>query len=147
MIRTANINDLPAIQNCAEEAFAPYIASIGRKPAPMTDDFASLIEKSWLFVAVAVDGGLQGYVVCEPLTDTMHLENIAVGPNYRGKGIGGQLVKFCEDHAKANGFNTVELYTNEKMGDNIKMYVHLGYMEIDRRHDSGFDRVYFRKTL
>lgn len=147
MIRIAGPEDLSTIQLIANEAFSRYVAAIGRKPAPMTDDFNDLIKRRWLYVSLADNGDIQGYVVCEPLAEAMHLENIAVSENYRGQGIGKQLISFCEKHATTLGYDAVELYTNEKMVDNIKMYAHLGYAETGRRHDSGYDRVYFRKTL
>lgn len=147
MIRIAGPEDLSIVQQIADKAFRRYVAAIGRKPAPMTDDFDDLIKKGWLYVSLADNGDIQGYVVCEPLDEAMHLENIAVSENYRGKGVGKKLINFCEEHATTLGYDAVELYTNEKMVDNIKMYAHLGYAETGRRHDSGYNRVYFRKTL
>ena len=52
-----------------------------------------------------------------------------------------------EDQARRGGFVAVELYTNEKMFENIEMYRRLGYVECDRRNLDGYDRVFFRKAL
>jgi len=41
----------------------------------------------------------------------------------------------------------VHLYTNEKMTDNLSIYPRLGYVEVARRHEDGFDRVFFEKRL
>ena len=77
----------------------------------------------------------------------MHLENVAVQPSYQGQGYGGWLIAFVEDQARRGGFVAVELYTNEKMFENIEMYRRLGYVECDRRNLDGYDRVFFRKAL
>lgn len=41
----------------------------------------------------------------------------------------------------------VHLYTNEKMVENLAIYPRLGYAETGRRHEDGFNRVYFEKRL
>jgi hypothetical protein len=43
--------------------------------------------------------------------------------------------------------NAVHLYTNEKMTDNLSIYPKLGYVEVARRTENGFNRVYFEKSL
>ena len=43
--------------------------------------------------------------------------------------------------------NAVHLYTNEKMAENLLIYPKLGYTEVERRTEDGFNRVYFEKTL
>jgi hypothetical protein len=45
------------------------------------------------------------------------------------------------------GLRRVHLYTNAKMTANLSIYPRLGYVEIDRRSEDGFDRVYFEKRL
>jgi hypothetical protein len=37
------------------------------------------------------------------------------------------------------------LYTNAAMSENLALYPRLGYREVDRRRDAGFDRVFFAK--
>ena len=77
----------------------------------------------------------------------MHLENVGVLPRFNGRGYGRRLIEHVEQAAIRNGLDAVELYTNEKMVENISMYPKLGYTEVDRRIDKGFSRVFFRKTL
>ncbi len=45
------------------------------------------------------------------------------------------------------GFSAVELYTNEKMTKNLQPYPYLGYREIGRWEEDGFNRVFFKKEL
>ena len=42
-IRPARMTDLDGIRRCAQAAYAPYVPRIGKAPAPMLADFASLI--------------------------------------------------------------------------------------------------------
>jgi GNAT superfamily N-acetyltransferase len=147
MVRQAIKADEAAIRACAESAYARYVAAIGRKPAPMVADFAAQIAAGQVYVATDADNALQGFIVFFPQDDHMFLENVAVQASASGRGVGKSLIQFCEDEARQLGFSTVHLYTNEKMTDNLSIYPRLGYVEVDRRTEDGFDRVFFEKRL
>lgn len=146
MIRLARPADESAIRACAEAAYAPYVPLIGRKPAPMLADFAGQIAAGQVHVAEA-EGTFQGFVVFHPEGGAMLLENVAVRPEAAGRGIGKALVAICEAEARAQGFPSVRLYTNEKMAANLSIYPRFGYVETARRTEDGFNRVYFEKML
>jgi GNAT superfamily N-acetyltransferase len=147
MIRPAIATDEPAIRQCAENAYIRYVEAIGRKPAPMLADFASQIAAGQVFVAADETDLPQGFIVFFPEDGQMFLENVAVQPSAAGKGIGKALIGFCENQARRLGLGSVQLYTNQKMVENLSIYPRLGYAEIDRRTENGFDRVYFEKRL
>ena len=140
-------DDEPAIRGCAERAYARYVAAIGRKPAPMVADFASQIAAGHIHVATDAAGKLEGFIVFFPIADHMFLENVAVEPAASGRGIGKSLVSFCEAEARRLGLAAIRLYTNEKMTANLSIYPYLGYVEVDRRTEDGFNRVFFEKHL
>ncbi len=71
----------------------------------------------------------------------------ALFPRFQGLGLGMQLIDFVEQQARGGGYGSIELYTNAKMTENLGLYPRLGYVEFDRRHEAGFDRVYFQKKL
>lgn len=146
-IRQAVANDKQAVRTCAEQAYAQYVEVIGRKPAPMLADFRSQIAAGQVYVATDEQDELQGFIVFFPVDQHMFLENVAVSKAARGKGIGKSLVRFCEAEAVRLGYDCVQLYTNVKMSDNLSIYPRLGYVEVERRSEEGFDRVYFQKTL
>ncbi|MBR0655963.1 GNAT family N-acetyltransferase [Plastoroseomonas arctica] len=146
MIRMAVAADAAAIRACADAAYRPYVAAIGREPAPMVADFAAQIALGIVHVAVAGDA-LQGFIVFCPEADHMLLENVAVDPASVGQGIGKSLIAFCEAVARHAGFPEVRLYTNARMKRNLALYPRLGYAEVGRRHEDGFDRVFFAKQL
>jgi ribosomal protein S18 acetylase RimI-like enzyme len=147
MIRPATPADLAAVTACAREAYTKYVERIGREPAPMVADFAGQIADGILHVAVGDDGTIDGFIVFYPREDHMHLENVAVANHAQGQGVGRALIAACEAAARDAGFERVELYTNEKMTENLTLYPHLGYVEAGRWREDGFDRVFYRKTL
>ena len=79
--------------------------------------------------------------------EMMLLDNVAVHPDRRGQGLGRQLMEFAENEAAKQGYSSLELYTHESMAENIGLYESLGYVETDRRTESGYRRVYMRKDL
>ncbi|NIC06160.1 GNAT family N-acetyltransferase [Halomonas sp. DX6] len=119
---------------------------IGREPAPMHADFASQIGQGSVDVAACVSK-IAGFVVFYPAGDHILLENVAVLPAYSGRGIGRRLIEHVERAAREAGYGAVELYTNEAMTENLAMYPKLGYVEVGRRREAGFNRVFFRKRL
>lgn len=145
-IRNATLTDLPAIKHCAQAAYEPYIRRIGKKPAPMIADFEQHVLSEQIIVAVE-DANIIGYVVYFPIEQSMRLENVAVLPAYSGRGIGRALIGHVESVAGQSGLSTIELYTNALMSENLRLYPKLGYREVDRRTEDGFDRVYFSKAV
>jgi ribosomal protein S18 acetylase RimI-like enzyme len=146
MIRQAEARDESAIRDCAEQAYARYVPVIGRKPAPMVADFAAQIAAGEVYVATDEQDAFAGFIVFYAEDGHILLENVAVLPRAAGRGVGKALIGFCEDAARQRGMN-VHLYTNEKMTENLSIYPKLGYVEVARRTEDGFNRVYFEKTF
>lgn len=155
IIRPAVPTDASDLTQIALAAYAPYVALIGREPAPMRPDFPALIAAGavWIAPGPARDtssgpaAGAVGYVIAWPDGDHWHLENIAVAPHAHGRGIGRALIAWVEAMARTAGARGVTLYTNAMMTDNLALYPRLGYRQTDRRIDEGFDRVFFVKPL
>lgn len=145
-IRPAVAADLADIQSCARKAYAKYVGRMDREPAPMNADFASRIADGCVKVATW-KARFAGYVVFYGKGDYLHLENIAVLPECSGLGIGRSLIEHVEHAARKSDCEAVELYTNEAMTENLAMYAKLGYVEVGRRRESGFNRVFFRKPV
>lgn len=147
VIRQAEASDEPQIRHCAERAYARYVPLIGRKPAPMNADFAAQIAAGEVYVATDDEDTIQGFIVFYAEEGHMLLENVAVLPHAAGRGIGRMLIGFCENAARQRDMNAVHLYTNEKMTENLSIYTRLGYVEVARRSENGFNRVYLEKVL
>ncbi len=145
-IRLAIADDLIDVQSCARVSYSKYVERMGREPAPMVADFANQIGLSQVYIAL-YKSLFAGYAVFYPEGDHLHLESVAVVPSYAGQGIGKILIEYVEKAARDNCLNAVELYTNEVMTENLTMYPKLGYVETERKQQTGFSRVFFRKPV
>jgi ribosomal protein S18 acetylase RimI-like enzyme len=145
-IRRAAAGDAPGAAEITSAAYRRYIQRIGREPAPMAADFDALIAAGCVWVATDQDR-MVGVLVLR-LTDTvLLLESVAVDPAHQGRGIGRSLIDHAERVARDAGLGAVELYTNAHMTENLRLYPSLGFDVVDRRHQDGFDRVFFRKSV
>ena len=145
--RRAMPADLAQVQAVVAAAFAPYVAVIGRRPAPMDADYGALVARGFARVAVDDTAALLGFVTFWPKGDHLYLDAVAVRPEAAGRGIGRALVGAAEAEGRALGLPEIRLYTNAAMEGNLTLYPHLGYRQLDRRIDEGFDRVFFVKAL
>ncbi len=142
----ATQQDAVRLRAIADAAYAPYLARIGRPPAPVTADYAGQIVRRQVWVAEGSDG-VVGLLVLVERSDHLLLENVAVHPTAQGQGIGARLLATAEEHAAALGLSEIRLYTNVAMTENLSYYPRHGYAETHRAQDDGFDRVYFSKHL
>ena len=145
-LRPALAADVPTLKAIAAQAYQPYVARIGRKPAPMVADFARHVEAGEVIVAM-IASEVIGYLVGHHQGDTYFIENVAVDPGHHGQGIGGQLISAAETAAQSAGHRRMQLYTNEKMTEMLSYYPARGYRETERRCEDGFNRVYFERPL
>ena len=145
-IRPAEAGEDEPVTRCVRAAYAKYVERIGREPAPMLADYAALIRRGVVYVLAEGDT-VAGVLVVEPVDDAVLVENVAVHPSRQGSGLGHELMRFVEEFAHENGMAKVDLYTNERMTENIAFYKKLGYRDIDRRLDDGYQRVFMSKEL
>ena len=145
LIRPAAEADASRLHEIAHVAYLSYVPRIGKAPAPMLADFADLIAKQRVWVIDA--DPVPGYIVMTPREDCLFVDNVAVDPLNHGRGYGRRLLDFAEREAAALGLPAIRLFTNIHMTENRSLYPSLGYREFARRHEDGFDRVYFEKPL
>ena len=144
--RPAAASDAAGISECVRAAYSHYIERIGTAPGPMLDDYAQVVRdhRAW----VIDDGGrVVGVLVLMDKEDGLLLDNVAVLPERQGEGIGRRLIEHAESEARRLGHRHLDLYTHERMTENIAMYDRIGYEEVERRTERGFPRVYMRKRL
>jgi ribosomal protein S18 acetylase RimI-like enzyme len=145
-IRQACAEDAGAISDCVAAAYRPYIARIGKPPTPMLENYVETIQRHTVFV-LTVDDKIVGVLVLTKQDQQLLLDNVAVHPDYQRQGFGRQLMALAEAHAKTNSLETIILYTNEQMTENIELYKKLGFVETERRIEEGYRRVYMRKEI
>ena len=145
-IRRAIAADAEGIAGCVKEAYQHYISRMGKPPGPMLDDYDEVVKTHHVTVAVH-EGEIVGVLVLISLQDGVLLDNVAVHPTFQGQKLGKRLMQLAEDEAKSRGYSEIQLYTHEKMTENIAMYTKMGYVEVSRRVVNGYDRVYMTKQL
>lgn len=150
-IRLASPEDQAAIKEIVRQAYEPWIALIGARPAPMDADYAALVAAGRVHVlapAADIDAGdVAGVIVLTPDAEGLLIENVAVRPDLQGQGLGRRLLSFAEEEASALGLPAVKLFTHEKMTTNLNLYERLGYVETGRQKIDGGRRVHMRKDL
>lgn len=148
VIRPARMSDLPEIERVVDQAYRGYVARIGRKPAPMLDDYGALIAAGRVQVLESAEiGGVCGILVLIPQADAMLLDNVAIAPQAQGRGYGRRLIACAEQAAIDAGFHLLRLYTNEAMTENIALYAGLGFRQTRLATEHGLRRVYMEKRL
>lgn len=146
IIRQAQEADLDAVVACVCAAYTKYIARIGKEPAPLSADYAALIAQKVVYV-LSDGGGIRGILVMMPQGRRMFVENVAVDPDFQGRGLGRILMAFVEQQARKEQLDEIYLYTNELMTENLFFYQRLGFTEEARRMHDGYRRVFLRKIL
>jgi ribosomal protein S18 acetylase RimI-like enzyme len=146
MIRRARAGEADAVSAVVHAAYRHYIARIGKPPGPMLDDYAQRIADGQTWVLEDAER-IAGILVLEETPAGMLLDNIAVLPEYQGKGVGRALLEFAEAEARQHGFGAIHLYTHALMTENIALYSRIGYVETRRVTEKGYDRVYMTKRV
>jgi ribosomal protein S18 acetylase RimI-like enzyme len=144
-LRPARPADAPRLTEIVQAAYGHYVERLGR-PRPMLDDYAEVIRRDQVVVAERGDA-VVGLVVLQVGDEGFVVDNVAVDPAYKGSGVGRALLERAEAEARRAGFDSVALYTHERMTENLALYDRIGYVEYDRRSIGDAFLVYLRKPL
>ncbi len=145
-LRSATDRDAEAVAALVDAAYEHYVERIGRMPMPMTLDYGDEIRHKEVTVA-EVDEELTGVLVLDTTDEGFVVFNVAVHPTRTGTGVGRALLEFAELEARRAGFDSIYLFTHEKMTENQELYARIGYVEYDRRPIEDFHVVFMRKQL
>lgn len=145
-IRRATRADAAAVAALTDAAYRKYIPRLGRKPQPMTADYALLVEQhpTWL---VEIGQRLAGVLVLQHEPDTLLIYSVAINPDDQRRGLGRLLLGWAERQALLAGYRSLRLYTNALMQENIALYTRLGYRETRREAYQGGEVVHMSKQL
>lgn len=145
-IRAASIEDASAIRSCVAAAYALYVDRIGKPPAPMLDDYAQMVARDVVQVAVRGEA-VVGLIVMWLNEDHLYVDNIAVHPAAQAGGIGAALLAEADAEARRSGVREIRLYTNTAMIENLAYYSRKGFSETHRATDAGYERIYFSRFV
>ena len=142
----AGPDDAAAIAVLTDAAYAKWLPILGRKPKPMTADYA-LAVRTHTIDLLRIDGILAALIELIPQPGCILIENLAVSPDFQGQGLGRYLMAHVERMAAALGHRRIELYTNKLFAANLRFYQALGY-GIDREEPfKGGVIVYMSKQV
>ena len=144
--RLAGPADAEAVRQLVREAYAKWVAVIGREPRPMLADYARAVVEHQ--VEMAFEGErFVGLIETEIREDHFWIENVAVRPGAQGKGLGRMLLALAEDKARAAGRREMRLLTNALMDVNIALYQRVGYAVTRNEPFMGGVAVHMSKRL
>ncbi len=129
-LRQATAADAGAIRDLTRQAYAKWVPLIGREPKPMTANYDEAVVRH-RFDLLYIDGALAALIETIREADHLLVENVAVSPDFQGRGLGRKLMAHAELLAREQGFGTIRLYTNQRFVENIALYRRLGY-QVDR---------------
>ena len=144
--RLAVAADLVDVRSCVNAAYSRHLPRMDSTPAPMSADYASLIDRGHVHL-LEEQGALIGVLVAFEHVDDFFVENVAVRPERQGEGHGRALLDHAATLARRAGRERMRLYTNVAMTENLAMYPALGWQETHRVREDGFGRVYFEKMV
>lgn len=116
----------------AEHGSALYEAEVALRRKvlrePLGLDFSAeqlIAEKDDLHLVALAGGRVVGCLVLTPLSDgAVQMRQVAVEPDWRGKGVGKRLVEMSEAIARQRGFREIVLHARETAVD---FYLKQGY--------------------
>ena len=132
-IRPMVVADLEAVQRVARSAGERFRAVDDERIARCADDppigrdtLVEAIVAGWAWVVLA-DGEVAGFLVAEELGDAAHVEEVAVGGQLGGRGLGTALLQAVAGRAQALGKAAVTLTTFRDVPFNRPFYERRGF--------------------
>jgi ribosomal protein S18 acetylase RimI-like enzyme len=140
--------DIERIESMIRAAFTKYIERIGKPPGPMFTKYTEIIQTHEVYV-LQDKSTIQGSIILEAddESNTLEVGSLVVDPTAQGRGYGRILMEFAEERARTQGRRSLTLYTNVKMWENLGLYRKLGFVEVGRRVQDGYERVFFEKDI
>ncbi len=130
-IREAELQDLPVLHRIEERCFSdPWSRGLIR----------DCLENSALYRVYAAEDetGILGYSVLSLIADQAGVDNLAVLPEQRRRGIGAALLSRMVSDAGNHGMQWVFLEVRESNASAIALYERAGFIEV------GFRKNYYQ---
>ena len=145
--RRATSADASIIGEITRAAYAKWVPVIGREPKPMTANYQQAVIDHVIDL-LEQEGRVVALIEIIPESSYLLIENVAVLPEWHGKGIGGLLLGHAETIARSLRLNELRLYTNAMFSSNISFYTHRGFEEFQReQHAKWGGVVHMKKSV
>lgn len=96
------------------------------------------------------DGIIVGFITGLTMAQELQVHNIAVHPDYQGRGIGRQLMEAVDDLGRAGDYQRISLEVRQDNDIACKLYLSLGFKAVGTRKDfygPGQDASLYTKEL
>ncbi len=145
-IRRVGTSDAVAVRDIVRAAYAKWVPVIGREPMPMKVDYAEAIVRNRIDL---LETGVMAVGLIETILhdDHLYIENIAVRPEFHGRGYGRHLLAHAEDIAFSADYGEIRLLTNAAFAANVSLYERCGYVVTHTEPFMGGTTLYLSKQL
>ena len=121
--------DLAAVR----ELITEYAASLGVDLSfqHIEEELATLETFYEMILTAREAEGIAGCIALRRVNDDIcEMKRLYIRPQFRGRGIGRQLVQAIIDAARARGYARMRLDTLPSMGDAMRLYESFGFVDI-----------------
>ncbi|MFK8249904.1 GNAT family N-acetyltransferase [Ancylobacter terrae] len=135
-LRRARAEDIPALVDLQQGAYARNRALLGVEPIPLQWDYTRVLRGNEVWVAGEADA-LEAALILAPRADDLLIESIAVAPGRQGSGLGNALLAAADARARALARPVLRLYTGERLEANLQWYRRRGFAteRVEQRPD------------
>lgn len=122
--------DIPGVMEIEDRSFPTPWSESSFRHELLENPYASL------FVIRAADAArVLGFACVWVIDEEMKINNIAIHPEHRGRGLGALLLRFLLDFAAAQGCREVTLEVRPSNVAALRLYVRAGFRAAGRRRN------------
>ncbi len=139
IIREATDADVPAVVGVLRTAFAEQ-ANLAPPSGALseTEESVRVLMQTARIALAVVDGAIAGCQFFESKGDSLYLFRLAVLPHCRQHGIGGALIAYAEEQARAMGLPRAQFSVRLALPRQRAYYERLGYRFVAYGTHAGF---------
>ncbi|MBA4495574.1 ribosomal protein S18-alanine N-acetyltransferase [Paenactinomyces guangxiensis] len=120
VFRPMKLSDLPQIEIVENSSFSA--------PWPRQAFYNELVFNQFArYTVVTVDGKVAGYCGCWMILDEAHITNIAIHPDYRGRGLGEAILTYVMEMSRSLGACKMTLEVRVSNSIAQSLYEKLGF--------------------
>ena len=120
-------------------------------PADPDDDDADVMEfgapadERVVHLVAEIEGEPVGSAILTPYSDSdIKLSKLFLKPEFRGRGLGREMLQRSEDEARALGYARISLCTRALYVEAVRLYERAGWSRGPDQPPPGPDRLYYR---